>query len=82
VRSAPLASGAQGLRYSLRHHSGTMPKRKQADTEIKKTMIYLDAKVHEQLRRISFEERISIAEIVRQAVDQHLHLRKRKRRGR
>jgi hypothetical protein len=59
-----------------------MPKPKQADTEIKKTMIYLDAKVHEQLRRISFEERISIAEIVRQAVDQHLHQRKRKRRER
>jgi len=40
--------------------------------KIKKTMIYLDEKVHEQLRTRSFHQRVSMAELIRRAVDVYL----------
>ena len=37
---------------------------------MKKTMIYLPEEIHEGLRRMAFESKTSIAELIRQAVDQ------------
>ena len=36
---------------------------------MKKTMIYLSEETHEGLRKLAFERRVSIAELIRQAVD-------------
>ena len=36
---------------------------------MKKTMIYLPEEIHEGLRRLAFEEKTSIAELIRRAVD-------------
>jgi len=40
---------------------------------MKKTMIYLPEEIHEGLRRLAFEEKTSIAELVRRAIDQAYH---------
>ena len=37
-----------------------------------KTMIYLDKSVHTQLRHISIDEQVSMAELIRRAVDEYL----------
>jgi predicted DNA-binding protein len=37
---------------------------------MKKTMIYLPEETHEGLRRLAFEEKTSIAELIRRAVEQ------------
>ena len=37
---------------------------------MKKTMIYLPEETHEGLRRLAFEEKISVAELIRRAIDQ------------
>ncbi len=37
---------------------------------MKKTMIYLPEEIHEGLRRLAFEEKTSIAELIRRAVEQ------------
>jgi predicted DNA-binding protein len=37
---------------------------------MKKTMIYLPEETHEGLRRLAFEEKTSIAELIRRAIDQ------------
>lgn len=37
---------------------------------MKKTMIYLPEETHEGLKRLAFEARISIAELIRRAIDQ------------
>ena len=37
---------------------------------MKRTMIYLPEEIHEGLRRLAFENKTSIAELIRQAVDQ------------
>ncbi len=37
-----------------------------------KTMIYLDEKVHEELRTRAFHQRVSMAELIRRAVDGYL----------
>lgn len=36
---------------------------------MKKTMIYLPEETHEGLRKLAFEHRLSIAELIRRAVD-------------
>jgi len=36
---------------------------------MKKTMVYLPEETHEGLRRLAFEEKTSIAELIRRAVD-------------
>ncbi len=36
---------------------------------MKKTMVYLPEATHEGLRRLAFEEKTSIAELIRRAVD-------------
>jgi predicted DNA-binding protein len=37
---------------------------------MKKTMIYLPEEIHEGLRRMAFEEKTSIAELIRRAIAQ------------
>lgn len=41
-----------------------------------KTMIYLDEDVHTRLRHMSVDERISMAEIIRRAIDDYLKTKK------
>ena len=36
---------------------------------MKKTMVYLPEQTHEGLRKLAFEHRLSIAELIRRAVD-------------
>ncbi len=40
---------------------------------MKKTMIYLPEETHEGLKRLAFEARTSIAELIRRAIDQAYH---------
>ena len=37
-----------------------------------KTMIYLDESVHRRLRYMALDERVSMAELIRRAVDQYM----------
>ncbi len=37
-----------------------------------KTMIYLDEKVHNRLKHIATDGRVSMAELIRRAVDEYL----------
>jgi hypothetical protein len=49
-----------------------MPKIYRKEGTPRKTMIYLEDAVFERLRRLAFDERISMAEIIRRAVDDYL----------
>jgi len=49
-----------------------MPKIYRKEGTPRKTMIYLEDAVFERLRRLAFDERISMAEIIRRAVDEYL----------
>jgi histone H3/H4 len=49
-----------------------MPKIYRKEGTPRKTMIYLEDPVFERLRRLAFDERISMAEIIRRAVDEYL----------
>ena len=40
--------------------------------KIMKTMIYLDDKVHNRLKHIAADGRVSMAELIRRAVDEYL----------
>lgn len=40
--------------------------------ETVKTQVYLTPEQHEALRRLAFERRVSVTELVRQAVDTYL----------
>ena len=46
-----------------------------------KTMIYLEAEAHNQLRHIAVDERVSMAELIRRAVDEFLKKHKQKGGG-
>jgi len=59
-----------------------MPKVYRKGGTPKKTMIYLEEDVHERLRRQAFEERISMAELIRRAVDEYLTNTKERRKKR
>ena len=37
-----------------------------------KTMIYLDESVHRRLKYMALDERVSMAELIRRAVDQYM----------
>jgi len=37
-----------------------------------KTLIYIDAGVHNRLKHIAVDERVSMAELIRRAVDEYL----------
>jgi hypothetical protein len=49
-----------------------MPKVYRKEGTPRKTMIYLEEAVYERLRRLAFNERISMAEIIRRALDDYL----------
>ncbi len=49
-----------------------MPKSKRKGGEIMKTMIYLDDKVHTRLKYLALDKRVSMAELIRRAVDEYL----------
>ena len=49
-----------------------MPKIYRKEGTPRKTMIYLEDAVFERLRRLAFDERISMAEIIRRALDDYL----------
>jgi predicted HicB family RNase H-like nuclease len=42
---------------------------------MQKTMVYLDEDVHRRLRYLALDERISMAELIRRAVEQYLKKR-------
>ncbi len=49
-----------------------MPKSKRKGGEIMKTMIYLDQQVHTRLKYLALDKRVSMAELIRRAVDGYL----------
>ncbi len=49
-----------------------MPKSKRKEVEIVKTLIYIDAEVHNRLKHIAVDERVSMTELVRRALDEFL----------
>jgi histone H3/H4 len=55
-----------------------MPKIYRKEGTPRKTMIYLEDAVFERLRRLAFDERISMAEIIRRAVDEYLSKHRKK----
>jgi hypothetical protein len=55
-----------------------MPRIYRKEGTPRKTMIYLEDPVFERLRRLAFNERISMAEIIRRAVDDYLEKYPRK----
>ena len=53
-------------------YAPTMPKIYRKGVNLMKTMIYLDEKVHEKLRNMAHRQRVSMAELIRRAVDEYL----------
>jgi predicted DNA-binding ribbon-helix-helix protein len=49
-----------------------MPKIYRKEGTPRKTMIYLEEAIYERLRRLAFDERISMAELIRRALDEYL----------
>ncbi len=49
-----------------------MPRIYRKGVTLMKTMVYLDEKVHDQLRTMAFDQRVSMAELIRRAVDEFL----------
>jgi len=49
-----------------------MPRIYRKGVTLMKTMVYLDEKVHDQLRTMAFDQRVSMAELIRRAVDKFL----------
>ena len=49
-----------------------MPRIYRKGVKTLKTMIYLEADIHNQLRHIAVDERLSMAELIRRAVDEYL----------
>jgi metal-responsive CopG/Arc/MetJ family transcriptional regulator len=58
-----------------------MPKPKRKEEEIMRTMIYLDAETHSHLRHIAVDERVSMSELIRRAVDEFLKQYRAKKKG-
>lgn len=55
-----------------------MPKPKRKEEGIMRTMIYLEEETHSELRHIAVDERVSMSELIRRAVDEFLKKYKRK----
>jgi hypothetical protein len=47
------------------------------EDKIMRTMIYLDAEMHNELRHLSVDEKISMSEIIRRALDEYLKKHKK-----
>ncbi len=52
-----------------------MPRIYRKGVKIMKTMIYLEEETHSLLRRMSVDERVSMSELIRRAVDEYLSKR-------
>jgi hypothetical protein len=55
-----------------------MPKIYRKEGTPRKTMIYLEDAAFERLRKLAFDERISMAEVIRRALDDYLKTYSRK----
>jgi len=64
--------------YIAVRYGSRMPKIYRKEGTPKKTMIYLEVDVFERLRKIAFKERISMAEIIRRALDDYLKIHPKK----
>ncbi len=49
-----------------------MPRIYRKGVKIMKTMIYLEEETHSQLRHMSVDEKLSMSELIRRAVDEYL----------
>ncbi len=49
-----------------------MPRIYRKGVKTMKTMIYLEEEVHNQLRHLAVDERVSMSELIRRAVDEYL----------
>jgi len=49
------------------------------EVTMQKTMIYLDPEMHERLRYMALDEKVSMAELIRRAVTDYLKAHPRKR---
>ena len=59
-----------------------MPRIYRKGVKTMKTMIYLEEEVHYQLRHLAVDERVSMSELIRRAVDEFLSKKGvRKRKG-
>jgi len=58
-----------------------MPKSRRKEVEIVKTIVYLEADAHNELRHLAVDERVSMSELVRRAVDEFLKKKKSKKGG-
>ncbi len=52
-----------------------MPRIYRKGVKTMKTMIYLEEEVHSQLRHLAVDERVSMSELIRRAVDEFLSKR-------
>ncbi len=57
-----------------------MPRIYRKGAKLMKTLIYLDETVHMRLKYLALDERLSMAEIIRRAVDKYLSQRYGRRR--
>ena len=46
-----------------------------------KTMVYIEEEAHNQLRHLAVDERVSMSELIRKAVDDYLKKVKSKKKG-
>jgi predicted transcriptional regulator len=49
-----------------------MPRIYRKGVKIMKTMIYLEEDIHNRLKHLAVDERLSMAELIRRAVDEYL----------
>jgi len=61
---------------------GGRPKTIGKEDKVVKTMIYLKEDVHTRLKYMALDERVSMAELIRRAVDEYLKGRHKKGGGR
>jgi len=52
-----------------------MPRIYREGVKTMKTMIYLEEEAHNQLRHLAVDERVSMSELIRRAVDEYLSKR-------
>lgn len=58
-----------------------MPKIYRKGVKIVKTMVYIEEEAHNQLRHLAVDERVSMSELIRKAVDEYLTKVKSKKKG-
>jgi len=57
-----------------------MPKKSPTEAEMTRTMIYLDKGVHTKLKYLAVDQRVTMAELIRRAVNEFLKQKKGGRR--